>query len=342
MTSARQPVSGPDVWLGTDYAQNQEWVYHFSDAAIADIDRAMRSVRQRDRVLDDITAEDFDLPALAHDLNQMGQILSSGRGFVLLKGLDIDKYSSEEFAIIFWGIGTHLGVGVSQSHLGDRIGHVKDIGGKGRYYTAGGPIEVHMDPADVTGLLCLREAKRGGESWIMSSMMIRNILLDERPDLLEVLYQGYHYGGPGTGPGGNRTAHRLPVYAEKEGECYSFYLPAAIVGRGSGSTEELSDAEREAMTLLDEIAVRPQVRLEMDLRPGDIQFLNNRKLFHARGDYEDHPDPAKKRHLLRLWLMMPHWPPLPESMKFLNKADRAGGGVPKGDESVTELVGSAG
>ena len=340
MTDTREPVTGPEVWLGADYADNEDWIYHFSDAAIADIDRAMRSVRERNRVLDEITAEDFDLPALADDLQQMSQILGSGRGFVLLKGLDISKYNDAEFAIIFWGIGTHLGIGVSQSHLGDRIGNVKDVGGKGRYYTAGGPIEVHMDPTDVTGLLCLREARRGGESWIMSSMMIHNILLEERPDLLEVLYRGYYYGGPG-GAVTNRTPHRLPVYAGAGDDTYSFYLPAAIAGRGSGTPEDLTATEREAMALLDEIAVRPQVRLEMDLRPGDIQFLNNRKLFHARGDYEDHADPARKRHLLRLWLMMPHWPPLPESMKFLAKTDRAGGGVPKGEESAMELVGSA-
>lgn len=340
MTTTRQPVTGPGVWLGSDFAKDSEWIYHFSAAAIADVDQAIASVRKRGLVLDDITATDFDLPALSDDLREMNQILGSGRGFVLLKGLDVDKYSDEEFAIIEWGIGTHIGVGVSQSHLGDRIGNVRDVGGQGRYYTAGGPIEVHMDPVDVTGLLCLRKAKRGGESWIMSSMMIRNIMLDECPDLLDVLYQGYYYGSTQPGTDQSRTPHRLPVYADHDGACYSFYLPAAIVGRGIGSADELSDREREALAAMDEIAVRPEVRLEMDLQPGDIQFLNNRLLYHARGDYEDHPDPTRQRHLLRLWLMMPQWPALPDSMKFLGKTDRAGGGIPKGDESAMELIGN--
>ena len=177
-----QKTSGLAVWSGSDYADRKDWIYHFSDEAIEDIDRAIQNVRQKGLRLDDITAEDFDLPALATDLKDMNAILGSGRGFVMLKGLSIDKYSDQEYEIILYGIGTHIGVGVSQSHLGDRIGQVKNVGGVGRYYTAGGAIEVHMDPVDVTGLLCLRTAKSGGESWIMSSANVRNILLAENPE----------------------------------------------------------------------------------------------------------------------------------------------------------------
>lgn len=334
MTAQRQQVSGPTVWSGAEYASNSEWIYHFSAGAITDIDQAIVRVRDKQLQLDDITAEDFDLPALASDLEQMSEILGSGRGFVLLKGLPIEKYSDEEFEIILWGIGTHLGIGVSQSHLGDRIGQVKDINGVGRYYTAGGPIEVHMDPVDVVALLCLRQAKRGGESWIISPALVRNILLEENPEHLTLLYEGFRYGSTGGESGGFQTDHHLPVLVDQDDGPVCFYLPKAILGWSRRDSEYLSDQQLAALDHFNEIAQRPEVGLKMDLQPGDIQFLNNRRVLHARTDYEDHADPERARHMLRLWLMMPTWPALPESMHFLEQTDRAGGGIPKGGSQI--------
>ena len=333
MAAQLQQVSGPTVWSGADYATNNEWIYHFSDGAITDIDQAIVRVREKQLQLGDITAEDFDLPALTSNLERMSEILGTGRGFVMLKGLPIEKYSDEEFEIILYGIGTHLGTGVSQSHLGDRIGQVKDINGVGRYYTAGGPIEVHMDPVDETGLLCLRQAKSGGESWIMSPALVRNILLEENPDHLALLYEGFHYGNT-SGEQSFKTPHRLPVLIDQADGPVCFYLPKAILGWSARDGEYLSEQQLAALDHFNEIAQRPEVYLKMDLQPGDIQFLSNRTILHARSDYEDYSDPKLARHLLRLWLMMPQWPPLPESMRFLETTDRAGGGIPKGGATV--------
>ena len=324
-------LEGPAIWSANDFDSKGEWIYHFSAAAIADIDLAIKRVRDQRITLDNITASDFDLPSLAIELQQMKQVLTDDRGFVMLKGLSIDKYSDQEFEIILYGIGTHLGVGVSQSQLGDRIGQVKDVGGVGRYYTAGGPIEVHMDPTDITGLLCLRQAESGGESWIMSAGHVHNLLLEENPEHLEVLYRGFHYGGTQGSSIEFRTPHRLPVFANSDSGPVCFYLPKAILGWSDLPSSELTDLEVEALEHLNGIAQRKQVYLKMDLHPGDIQFLNNRKLLHARSDYKDHQDPDKARHLLRLWLMVPEWPALPESMNFLPATDRAGGGIAKSE-----------
>lgn len=327
-------ASGPSVWTGAEYADRTDWIYYFTDAAIADIDRAITAVRQKGLQLDDITAEDFNLPALADNLKNMADILGAGRGFVMLKGLSIEKYSDEEFEIILYGIGTHIGTGVSQSHLGDRIGQVKNVGGVGRYYTAGGAIEVHMDPVDVTGLLCLRAAKSGGESWIMSAATARNILQLESPEHFEILFDGLYYGMTQSGPENFKTKHRVPVFADLATGPVCFYLPAAIAGWAERSPEHLSGTELAALDHLNEIALRDGIHLKMDLQPGDIQFLNNRTLLHARTDYEDYEDKKLARHLLRLWLMVPQWPALPENMGFLKQSDRAGGGIPKGGQSV--------
>ena len=56
----------------------------------------------------------------------------------------------------------------------------------------------------------------------------------------------------------------------------------------------------------DAIAEDPDVRLEMDLAPGDVQLVSNHTVIHARTAFVDADDPEEQRHLLRLWLSLPN------------------------------------
>jgi alpha-ketoglutarate-dependent taurine dioxygenase len=56
------------------------------------------------------------------------------------------------------------------------------------------------------------------------------------------------------------------------------------------------------LDLVDEIAARPDVHLEIEFAPGDIQLLSNRSVMHARSTFVDWDEPERRRHLLRLWL----------------------------------------
>jgi hypothetical protein len=42
----------------------------------------------------------------------------------------------------------------------------------------------------------------------------------------------------------------------------------------------------------------------MEMRKGDIQFLNNFTVLHSRTEYRDGPD--RKRHLVRYWIDVPN------------------------------------
>jgi hypothetical protein len=64
---------------------------------------------------------------------------------------------------------------------------------------------------------------------------------------------------------------------------------------------ELPAADRELLDAYERIAERPDMFLEMQFEPGDIQLLSNHTVLHARTAYEDG---AMKRHLLRLWLTL--------------------------------------
>jgi Taurine catabolism dioxygenase TauD, TfdA family len=324
-----KPATGPQIWRGPEMALRRDWIVALGPDALAELEAAAEAVRRRGLVLDNATREDFHLPRVGALLADIGRELATGRGFALLRGLRLERYSEDEIGTLFWGMGTHLGVCVSQSLAGDRLGHVRDLGRADRYYTIGGPLEFHMDPVDVVGLLCLRAAKSGGESRIVSAIAVRDALAAERPDLWPALARGWHYSRRAQDPDGaeHYTPHRVPVFAEGAmgPECY--FLPQPV-RKAVADGAEFTDRDREAMDAVAAVANRPELYLDMTFREGDIQFLNNRTILHARTDYEDDPDPALHRHLLRLWLMMPDWPERPMTMRQYSESDRAGGGIP--------------
>ena len=303
-----KPLTGPHFWRAADLAADRSWCIDLAPAEIASLE-----------------AGRFDLPRL----DEVRSGLENGRGLALVRGLPVARYGEETAAAIFSGIGDALGIAVSQSYKGDRIGHVRDIGEAGRYYTVGGALEMHMDPVDVVGLLCLKRAVSGGASRIASSAAVHNAVLEERPDLMPFLRRGFHYtsrqedkaaGAPPV------TPWRVPVFGEIDGRFAAFLLPIAI-RNAEREGAALSPAEREALDVLGRTAARDELAFEMDLEPGDMQFLNNRLILHGRADYRDSPDPARKRHMLRLWLMVPDWPPRPANMNMHARHDRAAGGI---------------
>ena len=66
---------------------------------------------------------------------------------------------------------------------------------------------------------------------------------------------------------------------------------------------EFSDAEKEALDLVDAIAHDEAFALKFITEPGEAVFFNNLTILHNRTAFEDAEDPALKRHFLRLWLV---------------------------------------
>ena len=114
-----------------------------------------------------------------------------GRGFLLLRGLPRERYSLDEIGRIYYGLGVHLGRPVAQSYQGELLGNVidvSDVEAQARGYHAGGGQRMHSDNCDIVALMCVRAARSGGISRIVSAAAVHNTLLETRPDLLEALY----------------------------------------------------------------------------------------------------------------------------------------------------------
>jgi hypothetical protein len=261
----------------------------------------------------------FPLPAFGKALEEILAELLEGRGFILLRGLPVEGMTREEQAIAYLGMGSWLGAFRSQNAKGHLLGHVKDLGldisdPRVRYYQTNRKLEYHTDSVDIVGLLCLKAAKAGGESYLASSMTVYNEVLARRPDLVPALFEPFATDRRGEVPEGMQPWFDIPIYHWHAGRLSCIYVRQYIESaqRLFPQARRLSPAQREAMDLIDSLCNDPFIHLSMDFRPGDIQLLHNHQILHSRGDFENWPEPERHRHLLRLWMAPPEARPLPD------------------------------
>ena len=299
----KQPIADSSAWNAETFMDDDTWIYHLTQHDIDDLHQAMLAAKSTGKVIHELTANDFSLSNFMNVLNNFKNELEDGRGFVLLRGLPIENYDDQEIDIIYYGIGLHLGQPVTQNGNGDLLGKVMntgDINNKNtRVYQTNLYLPYHTDPSDVVGLLCVRKAKEGGLSSLVSVPSVYNILLKEFPEYLGLFYKQWYYAHLG-----EDLPSPTSLFAMHQGKLNFRYLRQYIELGHEVRKAPLSDVEKEALDILDSIIMRPELRIDMMLEPGDIQLANNHLVLHSRTSFVDHDDIKQRRKLLRLWLKM--------------------------------------
>jgi hypothetical protein len=267
------------------------------------------------------------LPAsLQADIASWIETLREGKGFVLVRGFPAQELSARQTELVCVGLGLQMGDPVSQNAAGDLLGHVRGEGVQRtdptvRLSQTRQRQDFHTDGADIVGLLCLDPARSGGQSRIASAATVYNRILIERRDLLEVLYAPMYWDRNGEEPDGEEPYFALPVISDVAGAPRIFFIGWYIRdAQRHSAVPRLTAEQNDAIELIETIANDPSVYLEMDFRPGDIQWLANDRILHSREAYED--DPEHPRHLLRLWLA---------ARNFASVDDGLRGGIPPKD-----------
>lgn len=305
---ARGPVGGPAAWRGDALRGRSDWIVPLDAAAIAELDAARAAVRARGLALGAMRREDFPLPTLASAVGTWANELRDGRGFLVLRGLPIDAWGADDAALVYWGLGLHLGRPGAQNADGDLLGHVTDTGEDAtspfvRRYRTAGDIAYHCDLADAVGLLCLATPRRGGASRIVSSVTVHDELLQRRPDLIERLYEPVALDRRDEGRDGPGWVPVVPLRAAG-GRLRTFYHSDYFRSAARHADAPVGSLERELFDAYEAVASEPGLYLDMELARGDVQLVSNHVVLHARTAYEDWPEPERKRHLLRLWLTL--------------------------------------
>ncbi|WEW58003.1 hypothetical protein PRK78_003470 [Emydomyces testavorans] len=320
-------ITGPTVWKAEDYQDcPDKWTHWFTDEELTELSDA---------------ADAFIASAFLADLRD--DILD-GKGFILFKGLPVQQWGNHKSAVVYMGIGTYLGYFVSQNGKGHVLGHVKDLGedsgkiDKVRIYRTNARQFFHTDDGDIVGLLCIAKALEGGESDLISSHHVYNVLAKERPDVLETLTQPIWYVDRKgeTSVGQEEYIRASVMYLENggKGRVYTkwdpYYVRSLTRFSDAGIIPPLSPAQIEAMTVLEETCLRLSLHMILDV--GDIQFLANAHVLHARTAYKDYPPPAPRRHLMRLWLATPEseggW-----KIPFWDSDEKKRGGIQVNDQA---------
>ncbi|MFI0405611.1 TauD/TfdA family dioxygenase [Actinomadura sp. 3N508] len=305
----REPVTGRSVWTAADIGAEDSYARRFTEDDLQEFDRALAGVREKSAP--ELSKRDFPLPSFSAKVRDVLDELEHGTGFVLLRGLPIhDRYSVEEAAKIYWAIGLHLGELVPQNRRGELIGHIRNLGAKGhntRGYATASAAAFHTDQTDIVGLMCLRPARSGGISLVASAMALYNIVLDEHPEWLDVLYKRFPTDWVSEEPPGSPGWYYSRLYSYVDGLLSAAYRTGRILSATRfPDVPRLGAREVACLLFLDEIPTRPGVALDMTLEVGDIQFVNNFVTLHSRTGFVDDPDdPAFQRHLLRLWVSRP-------------------------------------
>ena len=349
-------IVGPCDWVGADIETDPRWQFVLTDDDIAELARADTVLQESKVDWPDMTRDDFPLGGLKNKLDAIRDELEDGCGMARLSRLPVDHFSGR-LRHIWFGIGLHLGAPLYQDYNGLLMRDIEDkkqdtdalfdhklTTRDGKLFTSSkartlsnGPLRFHTDRCDVVGLLCVRPSRAGGISRIASSVRVHNAMVERRPDLAALLYGPYHRSRQGEEYGGEKMTYALPVFGQRDGRFTSHYSRTYVEAADEIDPDNrLSERQFEALDML--AALAEEFCMTFTFSPGDMQFLNNHVIYHARTAYDD-DDGSQRRLLHRLWLSMPNSRALPEDHAVLWRNTGAGefrGGIALAPDAVRQ------
>lgn len=304
-----EPIRTEAAWRGDELSARQDWVYLLSDEQVAELETLGKRFVEEDPDLRFVSKEDYPLVACADAVKEWGKDVDYGRGFVLVRGLRTYLYSDALSSAIYYILGLYMGDPIRQNEMGDLIDHVYATSDKtmddptAKSSKVRDQLVYHSDSSDVVALMCLRPAMAGGASCLVSGAQIYNEILKRRPDLAPLLLEPFHWDWRRQDAEAPADTYTSPVISMKDG-VFSMYAGSLyiVTAQAYPGVPQLTPEQLEVLELFDKITYEEGMAIEMDFRPGDIQWLSNYAALHARTTFYDFPEPQRRRHLLRLWL----------------------------------------
>jgi hypothetical protein len=328
------------VWRGSDIRSKDEIAFDLTAKHATALEELLGRFQKEKLALGDIQPSHCRHPALDADLARVFDEIQDGRGIVIIRGIPVSGHSVDDVGMMFWALGTHLGRGVSQSARGDLLGLVRDETPPGqpenaRGYTSRRELTLHVDLAQIVGLMCVRQSRSGGESQYASGLAIYEEIQAKRPDLMPVLRRGfpYHRRGEQGATQPAITPYDIPVFSERDGRISVFMVREIFNAAFRELNRQFTPEEIDAIDTFR--AAAKKLQFETRLEAGEATFLNNYTVMHARSEFVDWDEPDQKRLMLRLWLDAERnqRPVVPNIHVYENEGGRSGidaqpGGMP--------------
>jgi hypothetical protein len=301
----RAVIDDASAWTPRSLGGKEGLVYTLGTRHLDAIDQILGRVKHLKT--DEIAGRDFDHPALNPFLADLRREIMNGKCAVIIRGIDVARYSQGECEKIFWGFGNHWGNPAIQSSRADRIGYVRNEPDDPikRGYRSSRELVLHSDARAIIALMSLQAAETGGVTHLASGATIHNVIFREHPELLEPLYRGFPYSTKEFQSVGQPvTLYSVPIFSKVDDvvSCMFFesFMRAAAAKLGGTLPDDLD----RALTCFAQVAQRDDVHIEFMLDPGEIMVCNNFAVLHARTQFQN--SETKERLLLRLLLNVPN------------------------------------
>ncbi len=300
MQTPREQVSPAKAWTRESARRLDDWKCPLRDDAVSKL--AVGTGGTLDAPAEVIEAVRAEFAPALRELNE-------GRGFVIFDRLSLGRFSDAQIRTVYWRLGHCLGQPIEQNIEGTLLYDVIDtgqsVGAGARFSVTNAESTFHTDaafadePPELVGLLCLKPAKSGGESQLVSAYALHDALSeDERSPL----YENFQFDRRGQFRSGESELKTAPIFKWGERGLETRYLEYYISEGQRQAGRDPSPAQTAALAAVRDILSRHEMQVAFSLEPGQILFTNNRWILHNRTAFIDHEALAERRHYLRLWL----------------------------------------
>jgi hypothetical protein len=307
-----RPITGRQAWTRADVADSDYRVVLGDDAQRELLDAAA-SLRRQPVPMLALRADSFDLPACRAAMAEVRTILTDGIRFALLDRLPIEQLSLEEAKALYWILSSMLARPVAQKLDGTIVYDVHDTGQKALPGSGIRPdktnidLQFHNDNAynflmpEFVGLLCVRQARAGGLSRVMSFATAYNALLERHREILPRLYEPFWFDRQREFHPGEPATFSAPIFIE-EGERLKARLSLHQIRGGYALRGGMDNETTAAVEAIAGVFGDESLQFQFRLEAGEIQYVANREVGHSRTEFHDDEDAERRRLLIRLWL----------------------------------------
>ena len=317
----------PAMWKGDEIRNSPYWNYRFTPEEVAEIDAAIHTLKVSNN-------QGIQFDKLRQTLAGVSEELENGTGAVLLKGIPVDKYSEEELAEVYLILCKQMGMPVRESNS-DFDSPSRETRQFITYIRAEAPdssqegkqsndaFKFHCDRCDLNSLLCVRQAREGGENRLASAISIYNEMQQSYPEIAQDLFKEIPFFFEG-----ENNWITYPLWCIHNGKFTTQYSSAYVrLSQSIAGAPRLTEKQQKGLELLEEIGLK--VGMMFKLEPGDWLITNNHVTYHARSSWKIESG-VYDRLLLRVWFSPFNNRELPDTPAFRTMWGNVETGFPRG------------
>ncbi|KAK0654721.1 hypothetical protein QBC41DRAFT_263088 [Cercophora samala] len=300
-------MSGPLAWSPSTFQSESDYILTLDDKQIEEVKSALSHFHGLDLSGSEASTSTFPLPTLGPKLKKAAEDVHSGRGFVVVRGVQPSQFTPEDNVVIFLGISSYIaGTRGRQDENGNMLMHIRNAKlsktpqsqRPTRYSSRASTF--HTDTfCDILALQSRNNAEEGGKTLLSSTWTVFNKLQKDHPEVCKLLAQpNWSFDSRGS----FFPCSTRPLLYHHAGKIMINFAREPLLGledvKRQAGLPVLSQAQKSALDIVEKVAAEGQIGIQTE--PGDLLFINNHGVLHSREAFTDAAE--SPRYLVRMWL----------------------------------------